>query len=141
MTHAKHQTTGYGRPLGAVRLAGHAEACGWRARLGPVRLVDGRFVVRLTLTRGQWPNPGSWEIQMNWDTPRNRRTFERRPHVFGRRDGGPWDEVGTKIGDAIMILDENRVLDRELIGGPVEDVQRVTGDSPASLRRGSVRNR
>jgi hypothetical protein len=136
MTVAKHGTTGYGRPIGAVRLAGHAAACGWRARLGPVRRVDGRLVVRLTMVRGQWPAPGSWELQMNWDTPKGGRTFERRPHVFGRRDGGPWSEIGTKISDVIIILDENRVLDRSLIPQP-----KIREESPGSLRYGDRRNR
>jgi hypothetical protein len=95
-------------------------------------MVSGRKVVRLTMVRGVWPKPGSWEIQMNWDGPRAARAggLERRPGVFARRDGGPWERAGEIIEDAKRIITENKVFSPS--GAVKQTAQR--GESPGSLR-------
>jgi len=129
MSHAKFPEIGYGKPVGAVRLAHFAATCGWEASIGPVRRVSDQNVIRLTMTRGEWPNPGSWELQMNWAAEQGKATFERRHTLFGRRDGGPWAEMGKIIKDAMAIMDQHRSARRVTLPSPRK------GESPGSLRR------
>jgi hypothetical protein len=108
MSVAKFPDSGEGRPVSAVRLARFAAECGWDARISPPRTAGGRQVIRLTLTRGQWPGNGSWEVQMNWDAEVGSKVFERRHAVFGRKEGGPWLDTGATVKDAMAIMDRHR---------------------------------
>jgi len=133
MSHARYPEIGYGKPVGAVKLAHFAADCGWKATIGPVRRVSDHSVIRLTLLRGQWPKPGSWEIQMNWEAEEGKANFERRNVVLGRRDGGPWAEVGKILADAMGIMDQHRARRTAPLPSPRK------GESPGSLRRAKNR--